>query len=191
MTEGAKQKEAEEIPVSFGGQGSPTRPIHITASTWAERTKLLEDNIRDEVPFEGQWQSYIEACKLFIPTELQHLFTGGGVVTVSTENHLLLFGQRHWARYQRLLAKEVGLSPVNNEVARHIYSNMHRFNKINEDGSITLTPELIRYADFSEEVAIIGLIYHAELHDKSTYVASQNPIEQRSRIDRFKKLKLS
>lgn len=166
-------------------QGGPTNPIHITDNSWAEKTKRLEDNIRDSVPFEGKFQGYIDGNKLVLPEELHHLFVGGGVVTFSTERHLLIFGNRHWERYQRLLSKDVGLSPVNNQVARHIYSSMHRFNKLNEDGSIILPTELLKYANLTDEVAIIGMIYHAELHDKKAYLIGETPEERDKLLSKF------
>ena len=151
---------------SLNQQGSPTRPIHISLNAdWNQESKKLEDYIRDSKPFEGKFQSYISNYCMIIPEELRHLFETGGVLTVSTEKHLVLFGNLHWRRMQRLLSKEVGLSPVNNEVARHIYSNMYRFQRLNEDGSINIPIELAQYAGLTKDVAIIGMIYHAEIHD--------------------------
>lgn len=169
--------------------GSPSRPFHITANTSEEDYKKLENYIRDSVPFEGKFQSYISNYCMIVPEQLRHLFSSGGVVTVGTENHLMLFGTNHWARMQRILAKDVGLSPVNNEVARHIYSNMYRFHKLNEDGSINLPIELVNWAGLGKEVAIIGLIYHAEIHDKATYLTPDTPEKRQSMLDRFRKIR--
>ncbi len=171
-------------------QGSPTRPIHISLNAdWNQELKEYEDYIRDNRPFEGKWQSYITNYCLIIPEELRSLFETGGVLTVSTENHLLLFGGVHWKRMQKLLSKEVGLSPVNNEVARHIYSHMYRFNKLNENGSINIPLELADYAGLSKDVAIIGMIYHAEIHDKQSYLTSDKPENRASLLDRFRKMR--
>ena len=190
MTEEEKQKQEAYMKV-LTDVGSPTKPIHISPNSWDETTKKLEDNIRDSVPFEGKYQSYIKSFKLIIPEELQHLIESGGVLTVSTENHLLLFGNRHWSRMQRILAKEVGLSPVHNSVARHFYSNMHKFNKLNEDGTIDIPLPLAQYAGLEKEVAIIGMIYSAEIHNKDSYLSSEKPEARKGLLDRFKKIKFN
>ena len=169
--------------------GSPTSPLYITVNTWHEQTKKLEDNIRETAPFEGQYQSYIDSgFKLIIPDQLRHLFETGGVVTVSTGDNLMLFGLRHWSYFQRLLTKQVGLSPINNELSRHIYENMQRFDKLNDDGSIVLSPQLKKYARLNNDVAIIGMIYYAEIHDKDGYLSSQKIEALLDRKARFKKL---
>lgn len=179
-----------EDPDRPSEQGTPTRPFHVSQKLdWNDQTKELEDYIRDSKPIEGKWQSYIANYCLVIPEELRDLFNGGGVVTVSTENHLLIFGNVHWSRYQRLLSKEVGLSPVNNEIARHIYSHMHKFNKLNEDGSLNIPIELAEYAGLKKDVAIIGLIYHAEVHDKVSYLTSEAPDKRESMLARFRKMR--
>jgi DNA-binding transcriptional regulator/RsmH inhibitor MraZ len=171
--------------------GSLTRPVHMTSNSWDETTKKLEDSIRETAPFEGKWESYISRYQLIIPTDLRHLFDGGGVITVSTESHLLLFGNRHWARYNRLLTKAVGLSPVLNSVSRHIYGNMHRFSKLNPDGSIDIPTELRDYAELGDKVAIIGVIYHAEIHDKQSFSESEGIKAKNSLLERFKKMRFN
>ena len=181
----------EDPMQNLNQQGSPTRPFHITPHSSEEDFKKTEDYIRDSVPFEGKWQSYVSNYSLVIPEELRDLFSSGGVVTVSTENHLMLFGTVHWSRMQRMLAKSVGLSPVNNELARHIYSKMHRFHKLNPDGSINVPIELIQYAGISKEVAIVGMIYHAEIHDLQTYKTSDTPDNRKSMLDRFRKMRFN
>lgn len=185
-----KQKQNSYID-ALTSIGSPTRPIHVTPNTWDEKTKQLEDNIRDTVPFEGKWQSYIKEFRLFVPETLQSLFDTGGVMTVGPDNHLMIFGNRHWLRFQKLLSKEVGLSPVHNEVARHYYSNMIRFHKLNEDGSVDIPLSLVQYAGLEKEVAIIGMIYHAEIHNKASYLKSEQPSEKQGLLDRFKKIKFN
>lgn len=179
-----------EDPDRPSEQGSITRPFHVSIyGDWNEQTKKLEDFIRDSRPFEGKWQSYISNYCLVIPEELRELFEGGGVMTVSTENHLLLFGNIHWSRMQRMLSKEVGLSPVNNEVARHIYSHIHKFNKLNDDGSLNVPIELAEYAGLKKDVAIIGMVYHAEVHDKTSYLTSEAPDKRESMLARFRKMR--
>lgn len=179
-----------EDPDRPSEQGTPTRPFHVSIyGDWNEQSKKLEDYIRDSKPFEGKWQSYISNYCLIIPDELKDLFDGGGVLTVSTENHLLLFGNVHWSRMQRLLSKHVGLEPVNNELSRHIYSHMHKFNKLNENGSINIPLELADYAGLSKDVAIIGMIYHAEIHDLQSYKTSNAPENKQSLLDRFKQMR--
>lgn len=169
--------------------GSPSQPLHHTPHTWEERTHQQDEYIRDSAPFEGKWQSYVDdSRRLIVPKELHKLFSSGGVVTVSTEKHLLLFGSVHWLRFQRLLAKEVGLGPVNNEVARHTYSYAYRFNKLGDEGTIALPTDLLRYAGIKSDVAIIGLVYLAEIHDKDTYVESQRATAINGRLARFKKI---
>ena len=187
MSDEEKQKQDSYID-ALTSMGSPTRPFHVSQNSWDEHTKKLEDNIRDSVPFEGKWQSYIKEFRLFIPEQLQHLFDAGGVLTVGPDNHLMIFGVRHWSRFQRLLAKEVGLSPVHNEVARHYYSNMIRFNKLNDDGSVDIPLSLATYASLEKDVAIIGMIYHAEIHNIDSYLKSEQPEERKGLLDRFKKI---
>lgn len=185
------KKQQKDYIEAITSVGSPTRPIHITANSWDEATKKLEDNIRDTVPLEGKWQSYIKEFRLFIPKEMQHLFETGGVVTFGPDDHLMLFGNRHWTRFQRLLSKEVGLSPVHNEVARHYYSNMFKFNKLYEDGSIDIPLHLVEYAKLQKEVAIIGMMYHAEIYNKESYTKSQDQEERKGLISRFRKIKFN
>jgi MraZ protein len=188
--ENKKKSGHPDFGDSLNHAGSPTQPIHISLkSDWNQSFKEYEDYIRDSKPFEGKWQSYLSNYCLIIPEELQDLFSSGGVVTVSTENHLLLFGSTHWKRMQMILSKEVGLSPINNEVARHIYSHMYKFNKLNPDGSINIPYELAAYAELDRDVAIIGMIYHAEIHDKQSYLTSENPENRASLLDRFKKMR--
>lgn len=167
----------------------PTRPLHIKANSWDETTKQIEDSIRELSPFEGQWQSYILNYQLFVPEQLRPLVEKGGVITVSTENHLMLFGNKHWNRMQRILAKEVGLSPVHNEVARHFYSKMYKFSKLNDNGTIDIPLNLIYYAGLEKDVALIGMIYHAEIHNKESYMQSEKPEIKKSLLDRFRKIK--
>jgi DNA-binding transcriptional regulator/RsmH inhibitor MraZ len=180
-----------ENPDRPSESGGPTRPIHITPHSSEEDFKKLENHIRDSIAIEGKWQSYISNYCLVIPEELRDLFQYGGVITVSTERHLLLFGNAHWSRMNKMLSKEVGLSPVNNEVARHIYSHMHRFNKLNEDGTISLPLELVDYAGLKKDVAIIGLIYHAEVHDKASYLTLETPDKRESMLARFRKIRFN
>ena len=186
-----KQKSQDSI-LNNPDFGAPSRPIHISQkSSWSDRTKEMEDYIRDNVPFEGKFQSYLKSYQIIIPEQFRKNFSSGGVVSVSTEKHLLLFGTIHWSRFSRLLAKEVGLSPDHNSAARHIYSNMYRFDKLNENGTIDIPLELVKYADLNEEIAIIGLMYHAEIHDKKTYLASEKPDEKHSLLERFKKMRFN
>lgn len=184
----AKQKEYIDALTSMG---SVTRPLHITPHTWDEETRRLEDHIRDSVPFEGKWESYLSGYRLVIPEELRPLLEAGGVLTVSTDDHLLLFGHRHWARYNRLLTKAVGLSPVLNSAARHTFGNMYRFNSLNEDGSIDIPVELADYAGLIEKVAIIGVVYHAEVHDKSSYTNKEGTKARETLLERFKKIRFN
>ena len=167
--------------------GGPTKPIHIVTETWAERTAKLEDYIRNNVPIEGRYQSKATDGKLLIPTKFVDNFINGGVITVSTENHLLLFGITHWDRFQRLLAKEIGLNPVHSEVSRHIYGNMHRFSGLTDDNAILVPQELLRYAGLDDEVVIIGVVYHAEIHRKESYVRAESSDNKTTRLERFKK----
>lgn len=188
MKDEENKNTSPDFSESLNQSGSPTRPFHVSITDdWNEHTKKLEDHIRDNRPFEGKFQSYIKGYRLIIPEELRDRFDGGGVLTVSTENHLLLFGNAHWSRMQRILSKEVGLSPVNNEVARHIYSHMQKFHRLNDDGSIDVSVELFDYAGLSKEVAIIGLIYHAEVHDLKSYRTSEEPEKRESMLARFRK----
>jgi len=175
------------MPPITSEPGDPTRPIHIVSHTWSEKTRQDGDYIRDNLAFEDKWASYSDGLKIIIPEEMRKLFANGGVVTCSPEDHLLLFGGNHWNYYQRLLAKQVGTSPINNEMARHIYENMHRFSRLNDDGSITITREQASYAGIESDVVIVGVVYHAEIHAKDAYVISQKTDALLARKDRFRK----
>ena len=187
MTEDDKKSQDEYIK-ALTEVGSPTRPIHVKLNSWDEETHRLQDNILSQAPFQGKWQSYIKDYRLYIPEQLQYLFSAGGVLTVSTEKHLLLFGSKHWSLMQRTLAKETGISPVHNEVARHYYSNMASFNKLNDDGTIDIPISLIQYAGLQNEIALIGMMYFAEIHDKKAYLDSERLEKQESKLSRFRKI---
>lgn len=162
-----------EDPAFVATQGGPTRPIHIsTQKTWDEQTRQIEDDIRMFAAFEGRWQSIITNGRLTIPEQLRHIFADGGVVAPSQNKNLLLFGSKHWLRYSRVIAKDIGTDPVHNDIARLTFSNMHRF-KISETGDIDIPADLLEYAAIDSEVAIIGVMYHAELHNKQLYLSGQ------------------
>lgn len=167
----------------------PSHPLYVKQRSWDDITRELEDHIRNNDAFEGKWQSYLNGYQLVIPAEMRDIFRTGGVLTASTENHLLLFGKKHWERLQRNMAKMIGLSPVNNSLARHIYEKAYRFDRLNTNGTIDVPISLVQYAGIESEVAIIGLVYQAEIHDKKSYVASQQPEQQSGLLDRFKKMK--
>lgn len=154
--------------VGFGG---PSRPLHIVIDSWYEQTKKLEDDIIENSAFEGEWQSYLQdGFKIIIPDEMRKLFKFGGVVTAGVDHNLNLYGNKHWSRLQRVLSKENAMSPVNTSFMRHIYANMIRFDKLNDDGSIVLPLELIKYARLTDEIAIVGMVYYAEIHNKRDYI---------------------
>ena len=180
------QKDYIKVISELGG---PSRPIYAKLNTWDETTRQLEDSIRENAPFEGTWQSYLSGLRIIIPNELRPLLASGGVITFSNDRHLWLFGQRHWTRMNRIISKQVGPSPVNNDHARHIYSHMYRFSALNEDGSIDVPLELLRYAGITGEVVIIGMMFYAEIHDKASYVESEKPEKKRSLLSLFRKLR--
>lgn len=168
------------------GDNGPTRPLHIVTDSWMERVRKLGDYIRSTYPLEGKWEGRIEGVKLLIPIELQSFFLHGGVVTYSAEDHLMLFGPNHWNYYQYLLAKQ-NLDQFNSPIQRHIYGSMVKFDRLNDDGSITLTKNLIEYAGLEEDVAIIGVEYHAEIHDRTRYFKDEK-LSAIWRRNSFKKL---
>jgi len=183
-----KQKSYIDAITEFGG---PTRPIHVTQNNWEEETRKLEEDIRQSAAFEGKLEAYVTEYKLVIPHEIRHLLEYGGVITVSTESHLLLFGHKHWARYARILSKLVGTSPVLNSVARHTFGNMYRFNKLNDDGSVDIPAELLDYAEITKKVAIIGVVYHAEIHNRELYFKNEGRAAKESLLARFKKIRFN
>lgn len=164
-----------------------TRPLHLKLDTWEEGVRQTEDYIANNKSFEGKWQSYVEDGLLHIPEEYWPLFETGGVVTVNTERHLLLFGGVHWRLFQQKLGIRVGVTPMDNRIVRHVLGNMVRFNKLGEGGTIKVPANLLAYAGISGEVAIIGVIYQAEVHDRSAYLHSQEPDEQAALIEQFNK----
>lgn len=155
----------------FDQNGSPTRPIHHTgriASPTDERLASEADIIQHKA-FSGRWQTYIENNRLMIPRVYHNLLRYGGVITRGTDKHLMLFGNDHWQQMKLLLAKHIGINPNSNAVVRHIYGQSDTFDKLNDDGSITLTPEMALYAGLKDKVAMIGLIYYAEVYDMADY----------------------
>lgn len=177
--------------MSLEDQGSPSKPFHHAPHTWEEESRQLDEHIRESAPFEGKWQSYVDGYALVIPEPLREYLDAGGVVTVSTERHLMVFGTKHWLRMQRILAKQVGLSPVNNELARHIYSHAYRFRALNQDGTIDLPLELVEYAGITKQVAILGMIYYAEVHNIDDYNASEKAENRESLLARFRKMRFN
>lgn len=168
--------------------GSLTNPVHIVGNTWNEETKNLEKFISLNCPFEGKWQSYISEGNLIIPDNMVGLFDAGGVIATSTENHLWIFGLRHWERMQRIISKKVGLSPINNETARHVYQNMHRFKKP-ENNQISIPNDLLNYAGIDKDVVIIGMVFFGEIYDKNSYKVSNSSEAKKGLLNRFKKIK--
>lgn len=168
----------------------PTRPLHLRISSWEEETHRLEDRIREQYPFSGRWQSIITpSSKLLIPKELQHLFADGGVISVSTNHHLILYGKQHWQRMERKLAKDIGLEPVHNDRARHLLESLYRFDGLDKDGAVDVSVYFKEYANIKDEVVIIGTIFHAEVHDRKTYMETQTKISKDSLLQRIKNIK--
>lgn len=172
--------------------GSPSSPLYLKIDNWNEHTRRIEDDIRETVPFEGNWQALYDAenNKLVLPTEIRSLFDSGGVICYGVGQHLMLFGAKHWYRYARVLAKKLGINPVHGEVARHIYSSVYKFSKLNPDGSIPLRVSFAEYADLDQTVVIVGSMYHAEIHDKAAYLQGQTGRGKRQRLARFSELNI-
>lgn len=172
--------------------GGITRPFHIVANTWDERLRAKEDFIRDRYPIDGNWQSYIQEGKLYIPPDYQEIFKYGGVITAAPDNYLLLFGSIHWERYNLLLAKHIGLEPIQSDLARHVYSNAVKFDKLSEDGSIDVPAKLLAWAGITDKVAVLGIKYYAEVHDLGDWNDSQRKPEARvTLLERFRKMRLN
>lgn len=154
-------------------QGTPQRPLHVVQHSWNEETAKLEDTIVDNYAFENKYESFINGTIMAIPDQLKPLLENGGVITLGPEQNLLLFGKLHWRLFQRKLSKLNNLNPVNNNMLRHLYSNAHRFNGL-EDGGIFVPVQLLDYAGIDDnKVAIIGMMSHAEVWDKFTYKENQ------------------
>lgn len=172
--------------------GGITRPFHIVPHTWEEATRVIEDDIRDRWPFDGNWQSYVQDGRLYIPPAYIDLFKYGGVITTAPDNYLLVFGSRHWERYNRLLTKNIGLEPVQSDLARHIYSNALKFDKLQDDGSIAIPAKLLAWAGITDKVAVLGVKYYAEVHDLSDWNQSQAKPEAKVKLlERFRKMRLN
>ncbi len=149
------------------------RPFHIAVNDWNDRRRALEEDILLNHPFEGKWSTYIDNKRMHIPEELRGLFSSGGVITTSNDRALLLFGSKHWLAFQRKMSVKDRMNPVLSESTRSIYMNMHRFKALEDSAWITIPDVLLKYADIDENVAIAGMIYYAEIHDRDTFIKSQ------------------
>lgn len=156
----------------------PTNPFYIKLQTEAEFARHTDDFIAERYPFKGRWQTYLNGNDLMIPEVYSGLLEDGGVVTNGTENQLLIFGDIHWNRMIRIVTTQLGIDPLMNDSMRWLYSRHQEFKELNEDGSITLSDELIAYAKLKAgvsrangqgNVVIVGLLYYAEVHDKDQY----------------------
>jgi len=168
--------------------GSPSAPLHLVTDTHDEHTKRLEDIIRDSKAFRGKWQTYIEEGRLKIPPEFIHLFESGGVITATEDRSLMLFGTTHWALYQRWLAEKLRLDPTNRKV-RAIYRFAYEFPKPDQDGMIPVDPRLVQYAQLVKEVALVGLVYYFEVHNKDSYLNLNRVPRHNKLIDIFSRFK--
>jgi len=161
-------EETKKLALANG----PTNQIHTFehSESQDEQAKREENYIRDKVPFKGNWRTAIDKDnRLLIPTPYHQLLADGGVITTSADKHLLLFGRVHWQRFQRLLAKEIGFSPDHTAIGRHFYKHMLEFDRLDEDGGITLNKQLVSYAGLKNTVAMIGLVYFAEIYSEVDY----------------------
>lgn len=168
---------------------SPSRPLHFKVNSWDEETHTMRENIRSSYPFRDRWQTLIDTeHKLIIPEQLRRLVAEGGAVTVSTNGHLMLFGKRHWNLKERILSKQSGSEPIHTDEARHLFESVMRFDRLDENGAIEITPYLADYANLTDTVVIIGMVTYAEIHDRKTYMQTQTKEGKATLKDRFRGL---
>lgn len=167
------------------GQGRPKRYLvrHETNTSQPlsqERNReLLENHIRHALPFKGVYGTVINDRKLMIPSDYHGLLEYGGVVTYGNDEHLLLFGKTHWARMEQLLLRDLGMVADRDRLVRHFYRGKMEFDHLNNDGSITLSHALMKYAGLKKEAVLIGVVYFAEIHSKDNWYDSDNKLSGR------------
>lgn len=126
------------------------------------------DFLATQRPFKGRYgtELYVvdKETRLAVPDAYKPLLQYGGVVTVGLDENLLLFSNKHWELITKMLAQQAGDAPGGATLVRHIYGRHVEFEALNEDGSITLTQDLINYARLNKKVVMVGLIYYAEVH---------------------------
>jgi DNA-binding transcriptional regulator/RsmH inhibitor MraZ len=164
--------DTKKVEVGFGRDASLVRPFYTKELSQTTADMMMEASARiiNQKAFEGRWQTYItEDNKLMIPESYKDLLKYGGVICKSTDKHLMLFGKEHWEHMKQVLARNMGLQPDSNAVVRHVYGSAEPFDRLNKDGSITLTDDLVKYGRLRGKVALIGLIYYAEVHSMAHY----------------------
>lgn len=134
---------------------------------------LLEDHIRHALPFKGRYGTVINDRRLMIPADFMPLLEFGGTITYGNDEQLLLFGRQHWSRMEQLLIKDLGLKANHDSLVRHFYRAKMDFDKLNDDGSVTLSRALMQFAGLKDKAVMIGVVYFAEIHNPEKYNESR------------------
>ena len=161
------QRELEESNNGGGARRQLSIVRHEIEHT--ERISAIEAEIREALPFKGSYGTRVDDGRLMIPEAYLSLLEFGGVVTYSTAGHLLLFGRLHWQRMEQLITRELGLHADRDRITRHFYRGKMDFNQVNDDGSITLTKALMKYADLKDKAVLVGVVYFAEIHSPDNW----------------------
>jgi DNA-binding transcriptional regulator/RsmH inhibitor MraZ len=123
----------------------------------------LNQRILDSEAFTGRWQTYLTGDRLVVPQAYHELLRYGGVIAPDQAGAgLLLFGMLHWQRVASVIAGQMGLDPAKHDVMARIYDHKHLiFKRLNDDGTITLSKELIDHAGLKKGAIVTGRIYYA------------------------------
>lgn len=163
--------------------------------TLSQRLSGEEQFTLEQRAFKGRYQTELfngtdEAGqaekRLLIPQAYTELLQFGGVITVGTDEHLMLFSAQHWQRMVASLSTQVGTGISQDQLVRHVYGRHVEFEQLNDEGngvkSISLNSDLVTYARLVDKVVLVGLIYYAEVH------AAQHFFDQLLSADQVKQL---
>lgn len=174
-SEDAALAKSLRLSLDFGGWGRFDQPLYMHHSgipspiAQDPGVRHRDEQIEQKRAFTGTYNTELRDKDLLIPDKWQQLFQYGGVVTPGFGKYIMIFGSSHWQRMLGLLSEQVGLDSDKNALARHVLGRHLEFEELNADGSITLTPDLIRYAELKPNIVAVGVIYNLEVYSGEEY----------------------
>jgi division/cell wall cluster transcriptional repressor MraZ len=163
------------LSLDFGGWGRFDQPLYFhhtgipTPIPEDPGVRHRDERIEESRSFTGTYNTELNGKELLIPEKWQELFKYGGVVAPGFGKYLMIFGASHWQRMVAMLGEQVGLDPDKNSVVRHILGRHVEFDELNPNGSITLSDDLIRYAELKPNIVAVGVIYNLEVYSDKEY----------------------